>query len=146
MNVRQDTYQIVGYIGNCRDQHLDGVPCSYNDGDQRERQRESSWVLDNGYGSHICINMQELQESRILVKGEVDLRVGNRVKIATLAVGTYHLSLPTGLILELNNCFYVPAIFKNINSVFYLDKQELLYKKNSGRTIDLDEDVPALET
>ncbi|XP_074342978.1 uncharacterized protein LOC141680740 [Apium graveolens] len=38
----------------------------------------------NGYGSHICINMQELQESSILAKGEVDLRVGNIVKIVPM--------------------------------------------------------------
>ncbi|XP_074342997.1 uncharacterized protein LOC141680765 [Apium graveolens] len=69
----------------------------------------SSWVLDNGYGSHICINVQELQESRILAKGEVDLRVGNRVNIAALAT-----------------------------AVFF--ERELLYKKNSRRTIDLGED------
>ena len=69
----------------------------------------TSWVLDTGCGSHICINVQELRRSRTLTKGEVDLRVGNGAKVAALAVGTYHLSLPTGLILELENYFYVPA-------------------------------------
>ena len=61
----------------------------------------TSWVLDTGCGSHICINVQKLLGSRKLAKGEVDLRVGNGAKVAALAVGTYHLSLPTGLILEL---------------------------------------------
>ena len=83
----------------------------------------TSRVLDTGCGSHICINVQELRRSRTLAKGEVDLRVGNGAKIATLAVGTYNLSLPTGLILELENCFYVLAICRNIISVSCLDKK-----------------------
>ena len=83
----------------------------------------TSWVLDTGCGSHICMNVQELQGSRTLAKGEVDLRVGNGAKVAAIAVGTYHLSLPTGLILELENCFYVPAICRNIISVSCLDKK-----------------------
>ena len=35
-----------------------------------------SWVLDISYRSHICTNVQGLKRSRILAKGEVDLRVG----------------------------------------------------------------------
>ena len=68
-------------------------------------------------------HLQELQRSRTLAKGEVDLRVGNGAKVAALAVGTYLLSLPTGLILELENCFYVSAICRNIISVSCLDKK-----------------------
>ena len=83
----------------------------------------TSWVLDTGCGSHICINVQGLRGSRTLAKGEIDLRVGNGAKVAALAVGTYHLSLPTGLILELENCYYVPAICRNIISVSCLDKK-----------------------
>ena len=83
----------------------------------------TSWVLDTGCGSHICINVHELLESRKSAKGEVDLRVGNGAKVATLALGTYHLSLPTRLILELENCFYVPTICRNIISVSCLNKK-----------------------
>ena len=70
----------------------------------------SSWVLDTGCGSHICVNVQGLIRSRALTKGEVDLRVGNGARVAALAVGTYTLVLPSGLNLELNNCYYVPAM------------------------------------
>ncbi|KAK2404463.1 secreted RxLR effector protein [Trifolium repens] len=82
----------------------------------------TSWVLDTGCGSHICTNVQELKESRELAKGEVDLRVGNGARVAALAVGTYNLSLPSGLIIQLKNCYYVPAISRNIISVSCLDK------------------------
>jgi len=83
----------------------------------------TSWVLDTGCASHICLNVQEMQRSRTLAKGEVDLRVGNGARVAALAVGTYYLSLPSGLVLELENCFYVPAICRNIISVSCLDKK-----------------------
>ena len=82
----------------------------------------SSWVLDTGCGSHICTNVQGLQRSRILAKGEIDLRVGNGANVAALSVGTYELILPSGLVLILNNCYYVPALSRNIISVSCLDK------------------------
>ena len=41
------------------------------------------------------------------------MRVGNRAKVAVLAVGTYHLSLPSGLVMELNNCYFIVALSKN---------------------------------
>ena len=44
----------------------------------------ASWVLDTGYRSHICVNVQGLRSSRSLAKGEVDLRVGNRARVAAL--------------------------------------------------------------
>jgi hypothetical protein len=66
--------------------------------------------------------VQGLKRSRALAKGEVDLRVGNGAKVAALAIGTYMLTLPSGLIIQLENCYYVPAISRNIISVSCLDK------------------------
>ncbi|PKI48303.1 hypothetical protein CRG98_031305, partial [Punica granatum] len=83
----------------------------------------TSWVLDTGCGAHICGNVQDLRNSRSLAKGEVDLRVGNGARVAALTVGTYHLSLPTGLVLDLDDCYYVPAISRNIISISCLDKK-----------------------
>ena len=82
-----------------------------------------SWVLDTGCGSHICTSVQGLHKRRNLAKGDVDLRVGNGARVATLAVGTYVLSLPSGLVLELENCYFVPVLTKNIISVSCLDKK-----------------------
>ena len=83
----------------------------------------TSWVLDTGCASHICTDVQALRNSRALTKGEVDLRVGNGARVAAVAVGTYCLSLPSGLVLELVDCCYVPALTKNIISVSCLDKK-----------------------
>ncbi|VFQ84555.1 unnamed protein product [Cuscuta campestris] len=82
----------------------------------------TSWVMDTGCGSHICTSMQNLHEVRHLTEGEVQLKVGNRALVNALAVGTYVLSLPSGLLLHLNNCLCVPAISRNIISMSCLDK------------------------
>ena len=100
----------------------------------------TSWVFDTGCASHICINVQGLQRSRTLAKGEVDLRVGNGAKVAALAVGTYYLSMPSGLVLELDDCYYVPAIRRNIISVSCLDKKGFSFTiKNSSCSFALND-------
>ncbi|VFQ82075.1 unnamed protein product [Cuscuta campestris] len=81
-----------------------------------------SWVMDTGCGSHICTSMQNLHECRQLTEGEIQLKVGNGALVYALAVGTYSLSLPSGLILHLNNCLFVPSMSRNIISVSCLDK------------------------
>ena len=52
---------------------------------------KSLWVLDTGSTSHICNDLQGLQDSRRLANGEVIIRVGNGARVAALAVGTYTL-------------------------------------------------------
>ena len=44
------------------------------------------------------------------------MRVGNGSKVDVLAVGTLPLHLPSGLILDLNNCYLVLALSMNIIS------------------------------
>ncbi|KAA0060179.1 hypothetical protein E6C27_scaffold542G00560 [Cucumis melo var. makuwa] len=63
-------------------------------------------VLDIGCGAHICGNVQGLRSSTTLAKSEVNLRVENGPRVAALSVGTYDLPLPSGLVLELNNCYF----------------------------------------
>ena len=40
--------------------------------------------------------------------------MGNRAKVAALAIGFCSLSFPTRLVIELSNYYYVPSIGKNI--------------------------------
>ena len=77
-----------------------------------------SWVLDIGCGSHICVNVQGHKNSRSLAKSEADLRIGNGARVAALAIGNYYLSLPSGLVLELDNCYYVSAMSRGISFPF----------------------------
>ena len=78
--------------------------------------RSSSWVFDTGAVAHNCNSKQELRNKRRLAKDEVTMRVGNGSKVDVIAVGTLPLHLPTGLVLNLNNCYLVLALSMNIVS------------------------------
>ncbi len=78
--------------------------------------RSSSWVFDTGDVAHICNSKQELQNKRRLAKDEVTMRVGNGSKVDVIAVGTLPLHVSSGLVLNLNNCYLVPALSMNIVS------------------------------
>ena len=86
------------------------------------------WVLDTGFGSHICTHMQSLRDSRKLTKGESDLQVGNGARVAAVAIGTYVLNLLGAFCLYLDNCFCVPALTKNIIYVSCLNKKGFSFK------------------
>ena len=78
--------------------------------------RSRAWVFDNGSVAHICNSKQGLRIKRRLAKDEVKMRVGNGSKVDVIAVGTLPLHLPLGLVLDLNNCYLVPALSMNIIS------------------------------
>ena len=44
------------------------------------------------------------------------MRVGNGSKVDAIAVGTVSLQLPSGLVMNLNNCYLVHALSMNIIS------------------------------
>jgi hypothetical protein len=54
-----------------------------------------SWVFDTRSMIHTCKLLQGLSLTRRFAKGELDVRVSNGEKIAAIAVGTFHLSLPS---------------------------------------------------
>jgi hypothetical protein len=60
--------------------------------------------------------MHGMIRSRSVKRGEVDFRVGNNASVAVLTVGTMQLHLPSRFILELNNCYLVPSMSRNIMS------------------------------
>ena len=78
------------------------------------RARSSTWVFDTSSVANICNSKQGLRIKRRLAKDEVTMRVGNGSKVEVIAVGTLPLHLPSGLILDLNNCYLVPALSMNI--------------------------------
>ena len=81
-----------------------------------------SWVFDTGSMIHTCKSLQGLQRTRRFARGELDVRVGNGTKVAVMAVGTYRLPLPLGLVLELNNCYCILSLSKNIISSSCLEE------------------------
>ena len=72
--------------------------------------RSSACVFDTSSVAHICNSKQGLRTKQRLAKDEVTMRVGNGSKVDMIAVGMVHLHLPSGLVLDLNNCYLVPAL------------------------------------
>ncbi|GJX27309.1 retrotransposon protein, putative, ty1-copia subclass, partial [Tanacetum coccineum] len=79
-----------------------------------------SWIYDTGCGTHICNTTQGLRASRKLKPGALSLYVGNGQREAVEAIGDFHLSLPSGLVIVLNDCHYAPTITRGVISVFRL--------------------------
>jgi hypothetical protein len=81
-----------------------------------------SWVFDTGSMIHTCKSLQGLCLTRRFAKDELDVHVGNGAKVAAIAASTFHLPLPSGLVLELNNYYCILALCKNIISSSCLEK------------------------
>nr|GEW90281.1 hypothetical protein [Tanacetum cinerariifolium] len=79
-----------------------------------------SWVSDSGCGTHICNTTQGLRGSRKLKPGALSLYVGNGQRAAIKAIEYFHLCLPSGLVIILNNFHYAPSITRGIILVFRL--------------------------
>ena len=64
------------------------------------------------------------------------MRVGNGSKVDVIAVSTLPLHLSSGLVLDLNNCYLVPALSMNIISGSCLMREGYSFKsKNNGCSI-----------
>ena len=72
--------------------------------------QSSAWVFDTGSVANICNSKQGLRMKRRLAKEEVMMRVGNGSKVDVIVVGMLPLHLPSGLVLDQNNCYVVPAL------------------------------------
>nr|GEU54445.1 hypothetical protein [Tanacetum cinerariifolium] len=75
------------------------------------------WIYDIGCGTHICITTQGLRGSKKLKPGALSLYVGDGHRAAVEAIGTYHLELPSELVIVLNNFHYAPSITRGVISV-----------------------------
>ena len=91
-----------------------------------------TWVLDTGAESHVCTNVKVLRSRRDLGKNEVDLRVGNKARVAATAIGSVELVLPSGFVLELHNVYCVPTFSRNIVSISLLDKEGYCFDIKNG--------------
>ncbi|KAJ9538811.1 hypothetical protein OSB04_031544 [Centaurea solstitialis] len=87
-----------------------------------------SWVIDTDSGNHICNHLQGFTRRKTLRKDRSNLRVGEGTPLIAEAVGSYSLSLPSGLVLELDNCYYIPNMIKNVLSFDLLVDQGFYYK------------------
>ena len=68
------------------------------------------------------------------------MRVGNGARVPALVIRTYILTLPSGFILSLDDCYYVPTLTKNIISISSLNKNGFhLTFSNNGCSIMLND-------
>ncbi|GJX29606.1 hypothetical protein Tco_0237685 [Tanacetum coccineum] len=67
-----------------------------------------------GCGTYIYNTTQGLRGSKKLNPGALSLYVGYGQREAVVAIGNYHLCLPSGLVIVLNNCHYAPSINRGI--------------------------------
>ncbi|GJR43275.1 retrotransposon protein, putative, ty1-copia subclass [Tanacetum coccineum] len=63
---------------------------------------------------HVIRIGKGLRGSRKLKSGALSLYVGDGHRVAIEAIGSYHLCLPSGLVLVLHNCHYAPFITRAI--------------------------------
>jgi hypothetical protein len=99
----------------------------------------NSWVFDTRLVAHICNSIQGMIRSRSVERGEVNFRVGNNARFATLTVGTMQLHLPSRLTIELNNSYFVPSLRQNILSPSCLMKDGYSFaSENNGCVISKD--------
>ncbi|GJU18957.1 zinc finger, CCHC-type containing protein [Tanacetum coccineum] len=61
--------------------------------------------------------VQGLRGSRKLKPGALSLYMGNGQRAAVEVIRSFHLCLPSGLVIVLNNCHYAPSITRGIISV-----------------------------
>ncbi|KAL0373924.1 UNVERIFIED_CONTAM: Transposon Ty2-DR3 Gag-Pol polyprotein [Sesamum radiatum] len=65
----------------------------------------ASWVLDTGYGAHICNDLQMLQRSRKQSKDEMILRLGDGKAVAAEAVGSLRLVVSSHIRINLKDVY-----------------------------------------
>jgi hypothetical protein len=61
--------------------------------------------------------MEALKNRRKLRNKEIQLRVRNDAQVAVVTVGSIELCLPSGIIMELENIYFVLSISRNIISI-----------------------------
>ncbi|GJW84650.1 retrotransposon protein, putative, ty1-copia subclass [Tanacetum coccineum] len=86
-----------------------------------------SWVYDTHCGTHIYNTTQGLRGSRKLKPRALSLYIGNGQRATVKAIGSFHLCLPSGLVIVLNNCHYAPSITRGIISVSRLYDDSYVY-------------------
>ena len=60
------------------------------------------------------------------------MRVGNGSKVDVISIGTLPLHLPLRLVLDLNNCYLVPALSMNIISGYYFMRDGYSFKSENN--------------
>ncbi|GJS67478.1 retrotransposon protein, putative, ty1-copia subclass [Tanacetum coccineum] len=83
-----------------------------------------SWIYDTGCGTHICNTTQGLRVCRKLKPMALSLYMGNGHRKVVEAIGIFHLCLPSGLEIVLNNYLMLPLLLEDViprDDIFEID-------------------------
>ncbi|GJT64362.1 retrotransposon protein, putative, ty1-copia subclass [Tanacetum coccineum] len=94
----------------------DSICHHYKEAGHQRRNCSTYWL---SYGTHICNTMQGLRGSRKLKHKALNLYVGNGMRAAVEAIGSFDLVLPSGLIIVLDNFHYAPNNEFNFNAILH---------------------------
>jgi hypothetical protein len=81
----------------------------------------NTWWVDIGASVYITNSLQGFLSVRMLQKGERKLKVANGLEAEVEAVGTLHLMLKSGFILDLYDVVYISSMIRNLISISRLD-------------------------
>nr|GEW57127.1 hypothetical protein [Tanacetum cinerariifolium] len=77
-----------------------------------------------------------LRGSKKLKPGALSLYIGDGHRAAVEAIETYHLDLPSGLVIVLNNCHYAPSITRGVILVSRLFDDEFINRFDDNNEVE----------
>ncbi|GJX48059.1 retrotransposon protein, putative, ty1-copia subclass [Tanacetum coccineum] len=95
-----------------------------------------------GEVGHWKRNCPGLRGSKKLKPGALSLYVGNGNRAAVEAIGSYHLELPSGLVIVLNNCHYAPSITRGVISVSHLYDDDFINRFDGNNVLSVSKNNP----
>nr|GEW43743.1 hypothetical protein [Tanacetum cinerariifolium] len=82
-----------------------------------------------------AMGVMGLRESKKLKPGALSLYLGDGHRAAVEAIRTYHLELPSGLVIVLNNYHYAPSITRGVISVLRLFDDDFINRFDENNVI-----------
>nr|GEX44178.1 hypothetical protein [Tanacetum cinerariifolium] len=90
-----------------------------------------------GKVEHWRRNYPGLWGRKKLKPGALSLYVGDGHRTTVEAIKTYHLELPSGLVIVLNNCHYAPSITRGVISVLHLFDDGFINRFDDNNVISI---------
>ncbi|GKE80402.1 retrotransposon protein, putative, ty1-copia subclass, partial [Tanacetum coccineum] len=81
-----------------------------------------------------------IRSRRGINTGALSLYVGDGHRATVEAIGTFHLELPSGLVIVLNNCHYAPSITRGVISVSRLFDDGFINRFDDNNVISVSKD------
>ena len=86
----------------------------------------NSWWIDSGVSIHVANSLQGFRSKWKPSDTEINLFVGNGIKVDVQFIGLVELKLDSGFVLHLKNTIYVSSMRRNLISLSKLDDSGFL--------------------